>query len=145
MNDSASWYQVLANAVLMLHVGVVLFIVGGLIVILIGGALRWQWVRNGWFRGLHLAAMSYVAIQSWFGLVCPLTTLELWLRAQAGQRVYEGDFIAYWLSKLLFFDAPPWVFIVAYTGFALVVASSWYFVRPVWRRRTPLTPNDAQV
>ena len=128
-------YQHLANAVLMLHVGIVLFILGGLVLTLAGAALRWQWVKNFWFRTLHLAGIAYIAMEAWLGIVCPLTTLELWLREQAGQSVYEGDFIAHWLRQLLFYEAPPWVFIAAYSAFGLLVLLSWLLVRPNWPRR----------
>lgn len=136
MLDSPSVYLGLANAVLILHVGIVLFIIGGLGLTLAGAALRWRWVRNFYFRALHLLAIAYVAMEAWLGIVCPLTTLELWLRARAGQAVYDGDFIAFWLRKLLFFEAPPWVFIAAYSGFGLLVLLSWITVSPAfpWRR-----------
>lgn len=130
MQFDSGTYRGLANAVLTLHVGVVLFVVAGLILTLVGGALRWRWVRNFWFRAAHLAAIAYVALQSWFDIVCPLTTLEQWLRMQAGQVAYEGDFIGYWLGKLLFYQGPPWVFIAAYSMFGLLVVWSWFAVRP---------------
>jgi hypothetical protein len=136
MLDSPSVYLGLANAVLILHVGLVLFIIGGLVLTLAGAALRWRWVRNFYFRALHLLAIAYVAMEAWLGIVCPLTTLELWLRARAGQAVYDGDFIAFWLRKLLFFEAPPWVFVAAYSGFGFLVLLSWIAVSPAfpWRR-----------
>lgn len=123
-------FQLLANTVLIAHVGIVLFIVAGLVLILLGDRLGWRWVRHFWLRALHLAAIAYVAAESWFGIVCPLTSLEQWLRARAGQPTHAGDFIAFWLGKLMFYEAPPWVFIAAYSGFALVVIASWVIVRP---------------
>lgn len=133
--ENFSLYQFLANAVLVCHVGIVLFIVSGLVLTLVGGARRWAWVRNFYFRALHTAGIVYIAMQAWFGIVCPLTTWEMWLRERAGQRVYEGDFIAFWLRKLLFFEAQPWVFIVAYSVFGLLVVLSWLLVKPQlpWR------------
>lgn len=130
-------YLGLANAVLILHVAIVLFIIGGLVLTLAGAAFKWAWVRNFYFRVLHLVAISYVAMEAWLGIVCPLTTLELWLRERAGQAVYDGDFIAFWLRKLLFFEAAPWVFVAAYSGFGLLVVLSWLLVAPAlpWRRR----------
>ena len=125
-----SVYAALANAVLILHVGYVLFVVGGLILILTGGMRGWQWVRNPWFRAAHLAAIGYVVLESWLGIVCPLTTLEVWLRERAGQTSYTGDFIAYWLRRLLFFDAPAWVFTLCYSAFGALVLLSWFGVRP---------------
>ncbi len=123
-------YLFLANAVLVLHAGVVLFIVGGLVLVLLGGRREWRWVRKGSFRVAHLAAIAYVALESWLGLACPLTDLEQWLRQRAGASVHEGDFISFWLGKLLFYQAQPWVFIAAYSAFALAVVFSWVTVRP---------------
>lgn len=131
------FYQALANGVLVLHAGVVLFVVGGLFLILLGGVRKWTWVRNFWFRVLHLAAITYVTLETWLGVVCPLTALELWLRGRAGQLVYEADFIAYWLGKLLFYQAPPWVFIAVYSVFAVLVLASWMIVRPAPRHPGP--------
>jgi hypothetical protein len=132
MNDPST-YSLLADAVLVLHVGVVLFIVGGLALILAGGYLHWAWVRNRHFRLLHLAAIAYVVFTTWFGVDCALTTLEQDFRLRAGQQVTGEDFIAHWLGRLLFYQAPPWVFVAVYTAFGLLVVWSWFAVRP-WRR-----------
>jgi hypothetical protein len=123
-------YLFLANAVLVAHVGVVLFIIGGLILILLGAAVGWAWVRKPWLRALHLAAIAYVVAESWLGFACPLTDLEQWLSERAGQPVHDGGFIAYWLGKLLFYQAEPWVFLAAYSLFGLAVVASWVIVRP---------------
>jgi hypothetical protein len=141
MHFDPKFYQALADGVLVLHAGIVMFVVGGLLLVLLGGARKWVWVRNFWFRVLHLAAIAYVALQSWLDVVCPMTTLEMWLRGRAGQIVYQGDFIAYWLRRLLFYQAPPWVFIAVYSAFALLVVLSWVLIPPASpsrsRRRTP--------
>ncbi|MGZ8302043.1 MAG: DUF2784 domain-containing protein [Telluria sp.] len=134
MNEESSIYRALADAVLILHLGVVLFIVGGLVLILAGGRLRWAWVRNLRFRVLHLAAIAYVVVTTWFGLDCGLTVLEQSLRGRAGQTTYDNDFIAHWISRIMFYEAPPWVFVAVYTAFGLLVAWSWFSVRPSWRR-----------
>ncbi len=120
----------LADAVLALHVSLVLFVISGLVFALLGGARRWDWTRRFWLRLLHLAAIAIVVLESWFGIVCPLTTLEQWLRAQAGQVAYAGDFIGHWLGRLLFFDAPPWVFVLAYSAFGALVLLSWWLYPP---------------
>lgn len=123
-------YRLLADAVLALHAGFVFFVVVGLIVILIGGARGWRWVRNPWFRLGHLGAIGVVVLQAWLGVICPLTTLEMQLRAKAGDAVYSGSFVAHWLKNLLYYDAPAWVFVVCYTVFGLLVLASWILVRP---------------
>ena len=123
-------YAFLADLVLSIHVLVVVFVVVGLIAILIGKKMAWQWVRNPFVRVMHLACIVVIVLQAWAGVVCPLTTLEMWLRELAGQDTYQGSFITHWLSAILYYDLPPWVFTLAYTLFALLVLFSWFWVRP---------------
>ena len=92
--------------------------------------MRWDWVRNRRFRIAHLIAIGVVVLQSWFGMICPLTIWEMSLRAKAGDATYAGSFIAYWLDAILYYQAPPWVFAVAYTTFGALVIISWFWVRP---------------
>jgi len=119
-----------ADLVLLTHVAFVAFVVIGLLVIVGGGFRGWRWVRNPWFRSLHLGAIALVVGQAWLGVICPLTTLEMALRARAGDQTYGGTFIAHWLQQLLYYQAPPWVFLACYTGFGLVVAGTWIGFRP---------------
>ena len=57
------------------------------------------------------------------------------LRAQAGEAIYSGAFIAHWVESLLYYRAPGWVFALVYTLFGLLVVLSWFLVRPDWSRR----------
>lgn len=118
-------YQNLADSVLLLHSSIVVFIVAALVLIIVGGYRRWRWIRHWWFRIVHLVAIAVVVAQSWAGLLCPLTTLEMWLRGEAGAVQYDGGFIQYWLKYFLYYDAPAWVFVVCYTVFGLLVIISW--------------------
>jgi len=135
--DSPALLRIAANATLAAHAAFVLFVVLGLVLILLGGVRRWAWVRNRRFRLLHLGATGFVVAESWLGLACPLTTLELWLRQLAGQAAYDGDFIAFWLRRLIFFEAPPWVFTLAYTAFGGLVIASWWLYPPRGRSHRP--------
>jgi hypothetical protein len=127
-------YQLLADAVLVLHVALVLFVVGGLVLVVVGNLRAWPWVNSPGFRLAHLATIAVVAAQAWLGFVCPLTTLEMWLRARAKAGTYDGSFIEHWLQALLFWQAPPWVFALAYTAFGLAVAAAWWAFPPRQRR-----------
>ena len=127
------FYQPLADAVLILHTSIVVFIVVGLLLILIGGVRKWAWVVNPWFRVAHLVGIGTVVLQAWLGVLCPLTTLEMWLRQQAGSLIYRESFIQYWLQKILFYQAPLWVFAVAYTAFALLVLMAWLKFPPTFK------------
>lgn len=120
----------LADAILALHLGVVVFVVGLLPLVLAGGAIGWRWVRHRRLRITHLGLMLFIAAQAWFGRLCPLTIWEQDLRRMAGQSAYGESFIQHWLSRLLYWDLPWWVFVAAYTAFAGLVALAWWWVRP---------------
>ncbi|MBT8147886.1 MAG: DUF2784 domain-containing protein [Gammaproteobacteria bacterium] len=127
------FYRIAADAILVTHVLFVAFVVFGLALVLVGAALHWQWIRNFWFRSLHLAAIGIVVLQSWLDRICPLTTWEMELRNRAGQTTYSDTFVSYWLQKLLFYEAPAWVFIVCYTLFGILVVASWLLIPPEHR------------
>jgi hypothetical protein len=132
--DGIFSYQLIANAVLSLHVALVAFVVGGLVLVISGNLLAWRWVNSFWFRLSHLVAIATVAAESWFGVLCPLTTLEMWLRAKAKSPTYAGTFIEHWLQFVLYYQAPSWVFTASYSLFGLAVAAAWWHFPP---RRNP--------
>mgnify|MGYP000150031997 FL=1 len=119
-----------ANALLLLHVLFVTFVVAGLILIYIGYSARWLWVRNPWFRLFHLIGIGIVVLQSWLGVRCPLTIWEMALRAEVGIETYSGAFIQHWIQALLYYSAPGWVFVTAYSLFGVLVLASWFLIRP---------------
>jgi hypothetical protein len=125
MNDPPP-YQALADAVLTLHVGIVVFVIGGLVLIVVGNLRSWRWVNGIAFRLAHLAAT---------GVACPLTTLEMWLRTKARAATYDGSFLEHWLGRMLYYDAPAWTFTLAYSLFALAVAAAWWRYPPKLGRR----------
>jgi hypothetical protein len=123
----------LADALLVVHFGFVLFVVGGFALILAGGAAGWGWVRNRSFRITHLAAILFVAAESLAGVACPLTVWEDALRrAESG----GPSFVGRWVGRLLYYDFPEWVFAVAYVLFAAAVIAAWRFVPPARRDAT---------
>jgi hypothetical protein len=128
--NTPAFYLLAADVLLSLHVLFVAFVVLGLLAVFVGAALSWAWVRNPIFRIMHLLAIFVVTVQAWFGIVCPLTHIEMALRARAGDVVYGGTFISHWLQKLLYYEAPDWVFTACYTAFAILVAISWLWVKP---------------
>ena len=128
--DTEFWFLLTADLLLFTHVLFVAFVVFALVLILVGKPLAWDWVRNPWFRITHLAAIGIVVLQSWFGIICPLTTWEMAFRERAGDAAYTGSFISHWLETLLYYNAPPWVFVVCYTAFGALVVGSWIWVPP---------------
>lgn len=77
--------QMLANSVRVVHVAFIAFVLVGLLLVAVGGRLKWLWVRNRRFRVTHQAASGLVVVESW-------------LRRVAGQVRYNGDLIAFWYS-----------------------------------------------
>lgn len=116
----------IADAILVVHFLVVLFNVGGLLAVWLGAALGWQWIRNPWFRYAHLAAIGFVAGEAVLGVACPLTMWEDVLRGGARPESFVGR----WVRWLLFYQAPEWVFTVAYVGWALATLATLRLVPP---------------
>ena len=128
--DSVFLYAVLADAVLVLHFAVVLFVVGGLPCIVLGNRFGWPLVNALWWRLLHLLAIAVVVVQAWLGQYCLLTIAETWLRERAGQQGYSASFLQHWIHQLLFYQAPLWQFALAYSVFACLVLWSWWRFPP---------------
>ena len=137
----APLYATLADLLVVFHFCYVVFCVGGWIVIVAGGILRWGWVRNVAFRIAHMAAVALVAAESLAGAWCPLTVWEYQLRLRAGQTVEQQvSFVARLVRSIIFYDFPAWAFVAAYVAFALLVALTFVFVPPrrgASRRRPP--------
>ena len=125
----------LADLIVVLHLGYVLFVIVGLVLIWLGVALRWGWVRRPAFRVPHLVCTLIVPVEALIGYVCPLTTWEHELRRRAGQHPEEISFMGRLARDLLFYEAPQWVFTLCYVAFGLVVVATFLCV-PMRRQAT---------
>lgn len=85
-------YGLLADLVVIVHFAFVLFVV-------FGGALV---LRRPLLAWLHLPAALWGAAIEIAGGICPLTPLELWLRARAGEAGYGGGFVEHYIVALLY-------------------------------------------
>lgn len=119
----------LADALLVLHFGIAAFIVGGLVLVWAGAALGWRWIRNPWFRYAHLFAIGFVAAEALLGVACPLTLWEDLLRGGARPE----SFVARWVRRLLYYEAPEWAFAAAYVAWTAATVLTLALVPP--RRR----------
>ncbi len=121
-----------ADALLVLHFAIVVFVVGGLILIWIGAALGWRWVRNPWFRYAHLGAIAFVALEALIGMVCPLTAWEDALRGGAR----PDSFIGRGVQRLLYYRAPDWIFTTLYLAWAAATLATLRLVPPHATKRS---------
>jgi hypothetical protein len=129
-------YFFLADTIVLIHFAYVLFVLVGMAAIVAGIALRWSWVRNFWFRSIHLAMIGVVVLETAFGVTCPLTEWEDSLRIAGGGTVESGTFIGRWVQSVMFFDASR-LLSVCYIVFGLLVLLTFIFAPPrrPWRKK----------
>jgi hypothetical protein len=85
-------HRFLADAVLVLHLAFILFVV-------LGGFLVLRRPRIAW---LHVPVFLWGAAIEFGGWICPLTPLEKWLRELGGEGAYAGGFIEHYLIALIY-------------------------------------------
>ena len=85
-------YRLLADLIVLLHFGFVLFAV-------LGGFLVW-WRR--WIAWLHVPALLWAATIEFTGGICPLTPLENWFRQRGNEAGYSGGFIEQYVIAILY-------------------------------------------
>ena len=132
--------MLVADIVAIIHLGYVVFVILGFICIVAGIIFRWRWIRNPWFRILHLAAIIAVAMEAIVGVNCPLTVLEFRLRYPNGQFQERGSFIGGLIDSILFYDAPGWLFTAVYSCFAIAVFITFIMAPPA-RKSRPFPRN----
>jgi hypothetical protein len=128
------WFALAADALVVIHILYVAYIVVGLGLILIGLRRRRNWIRNPWFRITHLVAILIVIYEIIVKANCPLTTWEMRLRAMAGQAVNQTTFMDRLLSFMLVADAPRWLVSGLYFVFGVAITLVFVFARPHWKR-----------
>ncbi len=133
-------WALVADAILVVHIAFVLFIVIGGVLIWLGGWRRWSWIRYRLFRQLHLAAMAFVLVETLLGMICPLTEWEAALRQRAGHDPYGDDtFMQYWLQRLLYQEWSHTTFIALYAFVFIAIVAAW-FVYPPHKRKNGTRP-----
>jgi hypothetical protein len=120
---------VLGQLVLAVHLAVIAFNVAGLVVVPLGAALEWGWVRILWLRLLHLGSLAAVALQAILGRACFLTD---WQDALTGGGAHD-PLIMRFVNSVVFWPLPPWVFAAAYVAVFAYVLALWWLVRPQTR------------
>src|SRR5262245_22295289 len=117
------WYRLLADAVLIVHLCFIAFVV-------LGGLLVLRWPRLAW---LHLPTVAWGAWIEFSGSICPLTPLEIGLRARGGEATYSGGFIERYITALIYPEGLNRGQQVALGVFVLVLNAAVYGWL-LWRR-----------
>lgn len=116
----------LGQLILAVHLVVIAFNIAGLVVIPLGAALRWRWVRILWWRLLHLALLAVVALQAALGRACFLTD---WQDGLTGGGVHD-PLIMRWVNSVIYWPLPMWAFTAGYLAVFGYVIALWVFVPP---------------
>ncbi|MGE8364420.1 DUF2784 domain-containing protein [Cupriavidus basilensis] len=125
----AAW---LADAVVLLHLAYIVFV-------MLGGLLVLRWPRLAW---LHLPAAAWGVAVEWSGWICPLTPLENTLRQRAGLQAYGGDFIQHYVLQLIYPDGLTREIQMVLGALVLALNMAVYFAlyRRLRRRRANARP-----
>ncbi|MBX3235884.1 MAG: DUF2784 domain-containing protein [Nitrospiraceae bacterium] len=119
-------YRLLADLTVLIHLGFVLFVVAG-------GLLVWRWPS---LAKWHLPAAAWGALVEFTGWICPLTPLEQWLWARGGAQGSEGDFVTTYLLPILYpATLTRTVQLLLGTAVLLVNGTVYVWVWRRWRRR----------
>jgi Protein of Unknown function (DUF2784) len=116
-------YRVLADLVLLLHFGFILFVT-------LGGLLLFRWPRIAY---LHLPAAVWGVLIELAGRICPLTPLEQHLRQRGGEAGYTGDFIEHYLTATIYPSGLTRGIQIALGAIVLLLNGTVYWLW--WRRR----------
>jgi hypothetical protein len=135
-------YCFLADVLVVVHFAYVAFVVGGLLAVLAGIALRRPWARNFWFRSIHLAMIGVVVVEAWCGVLCPLTEWENRLRAAGGAPAESGSFVGRLVHRLLFVDMTLSDLSIYYVAFGALVLLTFILAPPRWPRRRRKQPDQ---
>jgi Protein of Unknown function (DUF2784) len=118
-------YRLAADAVVVLHLGFIVFVA-------VGGILAWRWRR---LLVAHVPAVAWGAAIVLIGFDCPLTPLEKSLRERGGETAYEGGFIDRYVEDVVY---PGELTPVLRALVALLVLVGWWGLARR-RRRVQLT------
>ena len=127
--------MIFADIIVLIHLGYVVFVIAGFVLIVLGIFFKWKWIRNLWFRIIHLVTIAAVALEAIVGVNCPLTVLEFSLRYGAPPAERRVSFVGGLIDSILYYDAPAWLFTIIYVGFALLVAMTFVMAPPNRRNR----------
>jgi hypothetical protein len=122
---TSSLYNLAADAVVVLHLAFVVFV-------LLGGVLVLRWPGLMW---VHVPAALWGVVIEFGGWICPLTPLENGLRQRAGSVGYQGDFVAHYILPVLYPSGLTLKWQLVLGTVALVVNALVYALVVARRRR----------
>jgi hypothetical protein len=124
--------DIAANLIAVAHLAYFLFIVGGMVAIVLALRRDVSWVRNPWFRILHVAAIYVVLAEEVTGLPCPLNVLQWGARQAAIGSTQASAGVGGLLDYLLYHTVSPLALDVMYWSFGVMVVVLLWVIPPRW-------------
>ena len=118
--------MILSEIVLLLHFSIFLFMILSFILIPYGYFKKWEWVKNIYFRSIHLILMGIILIETILGFMCPLTILENFLRAD---KKIDNIFSKI-IHQIMYWDLTNYQFIILYLLSLSYIIFLWLYFRP---------------
>jgi hypothetical protein len=119
-------YKILADFMVALHLAWIVFLFLG----------TFWGVRSRRVKVFHLSGLGFAALIQTFDWYCPLTHLEVYLRARHNPATsYAGDFVIQYLDQVVYLQVPPYVIAIGtviLSGINLLIYSGF---------RLPLKPQ----
>ena len=111
-------YKILADIVVLIHFLWILFLAFG----------AFPGVRNEAVKIFHISGLVFACVIQIFGWYCPLTHLEVWLRAKHDPSLaYAGSFIIHYVERLIYLEISSWL--IFSLTLLLVGFNAWFYLR----------------
>jgi len=132
------YYSLLADIIVVVYLIYACFVLFGFLAIVIGVPCGWNWIRNFPFRVTHLICTVFVPLETLIRMTCPLTTLKNFFLRASGVEGYSRSFIGDLVSKILFCEAPEWIFAIIYVTLARLLVLYFILFPPRKRKGSHL-------
>lgn len=116
-------YRFIADAVLVVHLAFIAFV-------LVGGIAVLRWPRLAW---IHVPAAVWGVLIEFAGWICPLTPLENEFRELGGEAGYSGGFVDHYITSIIYPDGLTRT--MQFAIGALVLIINTYVYVTLWRRQ----------
>ena len=115
-----------SEIVLLFPFCIFLFMILSFFLIPLGYYQKWEWVKNKYYRLIHLVLMGIIFIETILGFMCPLTILENFLRND----IEINNKITQIIHQIMYWDLPTYQFIILYLLSLLYLIFLWFFFKP---------------
>ena len=119
-----------SEIVLLFHFCIFLFMILSFFLIPLGYYQEWKWVKNKYYRLIHLVLMGIIFIETILGFMCPLTILENFLRND----IEINNKITQIIHQIMYWDLPTYQFIILYLLSLLYLIFLWCFFKPDFKK-----------